>query len=924
MEKTCPREDLDEEVKIPPLHNPSTKQPIGHQVHNEDDDDDDEDDSSSDEEEDIQLAPTRTIDGVARELPESILQTDPDFGLTPQEAKSRQRKYGYNELTEDKENYLLKILMFFYGPIQTLIFVAAILAGAFQDWIDFGLILGLLVLNAIVGFLQEYQAGSTIAQLKATLALSADVIREGSKQAVEARELVPGDIILLEEGDIVPTDGRILGENIYMQVDQSSITGESLAARKSSGDLLYSSSTIRRGRCKALVLATGDRTFVGKAARLVSGAATEGHFTKVINSIGFALIGITLLAIFIVLIDTLYRGDTVVTWLHHVLVLLVSSVPIALPAVTTTTMAVGAQVLAKKQAIVSKLSAIESLAGVDILCSDKTGTLTRNKLTLRDPFTLGTATVDDLMLSSLLASASSSKSRDAIDKCVYKAVKREHPNVKQKGEQCKVLEFSPFDPVSKKVSSKVAMPTGEIVTCAKGAPQSILELSSTIDAREKQEYEEAINEFARRGFRSVGVAWKRGEEDWQILGILSLYDPPRFDTKETVQRATELGLSIKMLTGDQLAIAKDTSQQLGLGHTNIYDAGRLGLGTPNEHLHGSELHDFVEGADGFAQVYPEHKYQVVDILQKRGHLVAMTGDGVNDAPSLKVADVGIAVEGATDAARSAADIVFVAPGLSVIIDAIINSRRIFHRMRGYCQYRIALSIHLLIYLTLSILIYNEALEVTLVVFIALFSDVAVLTIAYDRAPYSQTPVDWNVPGLIGLSFALAAILVAGTFIMHTATLNAEDFAGKTSSIVFLELALTQNWLIFSTRTEGPFYTYYPSWELFTAVFVVDIVASFMAAYGWFSSQPIHILIIVKVWLFSFGIFLLCDTMRQLLEQAAWFGNIVHGRLFSKKARSRADEDRLYSLAREAAMHEIEARTAGAARSPASSLKEKAH
>ncbi|RKP12814.1 plasma membrane ATPase [Piptocephalis cylindrospora] len=857
----------------------------------------------------IRLAPTKTVEGHEQALPEHILQTDAELGLTDQEAKSRVRKYGHNELHEEKKNYLLQIALYFYGPIQSLIFVAAILAGAFQDWIDFGLILGLLLLNAVVGFLQEYQAGSTIDQLKATLALNADVIRDSTKQAIEARDLVPGDILVAEEGDIVPADARILGDNVYMQVDQSSITGESMAARKNAGDVLYSSSTIRRGRCKAIVISTGDRTFVGKAAKLVSGAETEGHFTKVINSIGRFLVKMSCFSLFIAIFSNYYRGQPFVHWLHQVLVLLIASVPIALPAVTTTTMAVGAQVLAKKQAIVSKLSAIESLAGVDILCSDKTGTLTRNKLTLRDPFVLGTATVEDLMLSSLLASASSSKSRDAIDKCVYKAVKREHPTVKQKGDQCQVIEFNPFDPVSKKVSSKVVMPNGDHVTCAKGAPQSVLELSTTIDPRDKKEYEDAIAEFASRGFRSVGVAWKRGEEDWQVLGILSLYDPPRFDTKETVRRATELGLSIKMLTGDQLAIAKDTSQQLGLGHANIYDAGRLGLGTPSEHLHGSELHDFVEGADGFAQVYPEHKYQVVDILQKRGHLVAMTGDGVNDAPSLKVADVGIAVEGATDAARSAADIVFVAPGLSVIIDAIINSRRIFHRMRGYCQYRIALSMHLVIYLVLTILILDWYLTLTLLVFAALFSDIAVLTIAYDRAPYSEHPVNWNVPGLMGLSFAISIVLVIGTWIIHTATLVADDLKDHTNSIVFLEIVLTQNWLIFSTRTKGAFYSYLPSWELVLAVFVVDVIATLMAGFGWFSGESLYVLTVIKVYFFSAGVFIVCDAVRQLLDGRDWFNRLCSGQIFKSKANNRANEDRIYALAREAARHEFETRGA---------------
>jgi len=427
-------------------------------------------------------------------------------------------------------------------------------------------------------------------------------------------------------------------------------------------------------------------------------------------------------------------------------------------------MAVGAAYLAKKKAIVQKLSAIESLAGVEILCTDKTGTLTKNKLSLHEPYTVEGVDPEDLMLTACLAASRRKKGMDAIDKAFLKALKH-YPRAKAVLTKYKCVEFRPFDPVSKKVSAIVESPEGERIMCVKGAPLFVLKavqdehpVSDNIEAS----YKNKVAEFATRGFRSLGVARKRVGGSWEILGIMPCADPPRYDTAKTINEAKSLGLSVKMLTGDAVGIARETSRQLGLG-TNVFNAERLGLAGGGE-MPGSEVYDFVEAADGFAEVFPQHKYNVVEILQQRGHLVAMTGDGVNDAPSLKRADTGIAVEGSSDAARSAADIVFLAPGLSAIVDALKTSRQIFHRMYAYVVYRIALSLHLEIFLGLWIAILNRSLNLQLVVFIAIFADIATLAIAYDNAPYSKTPVKWNLPKLWGMSILLGCVLAAGTWI----------------------------------------------------------------------------------------------------------------------------------------------------------------
>lgn len=531
----------------------------------------------------------------------------------------------------------------------------------------------------------------------------------------------------------------------------------------------------------------------------------------------------------------------------------------------------------------------------------RTGTLTKNKLSLAEPFTVDGVEPEDLMLTACLAASRKKKGIDAIDKAFLKSLKY-YPRAKSVLTKYKVLEFTPFDPISKKVVAVVESPHGERIICVKGAPLFVLKtveedhpIPEDIDAA----YKNKVAEFATRGFRSLGVARKRGEGSWEILGIMPCADPPRHDTAKTINEAKTLGLSIKMLTGDAVGIARETSRQLGLG-TNVYNAERLGLGGGGT-MPGSEVYDFVEAADGFAEVFPQHKYNVVEILQQRGYLVAMTGDGVNDAPSLKKADTGIAVEGASDAARSAADIVFLAPGLSAIIDAIKTSRQIFHRMYAYVVYRIALSLHLEIFLGLWIAILNTSLNIELVVFIAIFADVATLAIAYDNAPFSKLPVKWNLPKLWGTSVILGIVLAIGTWITLTTMFAGpskdgfyhggivQNF-GKLDEVLFLQISLSENWLIFITRANGPFWSSVPSWQLTGAILIVDIVATFFCLFGFFVGGRTSIVAVVRIWLFSFGVFCVLGGLYYLLADSQGFDNLMHGKSPNKNAKQRSLED----------------------------------
>lgn len=857
----------------------------------EDDEDEDEDDGAS-----------------FVQVPEELLKTDPATGLSSDDVTKRRKKYGLNQMAEEKENLVLKFIMFFVGPIQFVMEAAAILAAGLEDWVDFGVICALLMLNAFVGFIQEYQAGSIVEELKKTLANTAFVIRDSSLVEVQANEIVPGDILQLEDGTVIPADGRIVSEDCLLQVDQSAITGESLAVDKKHGDSTYSSSTVKTGEAFMIVTATGDNTFVGRAAALVNKAgAGQGHFTEVLNSIGTILLVLVIVTLLLVWTACFYRTVRIVPILRYTLAITIIGVPVGLPAVVTTTMAVGAAYLAKKQAIVQKLSAIESLAGVEILCSDKTGTLTKNKLSLHEPYTVEGVEADDLMLTACLAASRKKKGLDAIDKAFLKSLIN-YPRAKAALTKYKVIEFQPFDPVSKKVTAIVESPEGERIICVKGAPLFVLktvEDDHPIPEDIHENYQNTVAEFASRGFRSLGVARKRGEGHWEILGIMPCMDPPRDDTAQTVNEARRLGLRVKMLTGDAVGIAKETCRQLGLG-TNIYDADRLGLSGGGD-MAGSEIADFVENADGFAEVFPQHKYNAVSILQQRGYLVAMTGDGVNDAPSLKKADTGIAVEGATDAARSAADIVFLAPGLGAIIDAIKTSRQIFHRMYAYVVYRIALSLHLEIFLGLWIAILNNSLNIDLVVFIAIFADVATLAIAYDNAPYDPAPVKWNTPRLWGMSIVLGIILAIGTWITLTTMFLPkggiiQNFGGL-DGVLFLQISLTENWLIFITRAQGPFWSSIPSWQLSGAVLIVDILATCFTLFGWWSQNWTDIVTVVRVWIWSFGVFCVMGGAYYLMSESVAFDNFCNGRPQKPQKDQRSLEDFLVSMQRVSTQHE---------------------
>ena len=769
-------------------------------------------------------------------------------GLSAAEAKARLAQFGPNLIQAHEESRWRKLLGYFWGPIPWMIEAAALISLARKDWPDFAVVTGLLLYNAAVGFWQDNKAASALAALKKGLALKARALRDGGWVSVDAGDLVPGDVVSVSGGEILPAD-LLLIDGKYLSVDQAALTGESLPVSKKAGDSAYSGSIAKQGAMTGLVTGTGNNTFFGRTAKLVASAGAKSHAEQAVLRIGDFLI-LLAAALAMVLVATQVHRDIVAggVWdwtkagaiAQFVLVLLVASVPVAMPAVMSVTMALGALALSKQKAIVSHLSAIEELAGVDVLCSDKTGTLTLNQLTLQALLPSSGVAADELLLGAALASQR--QSQDAIDQAVLKSFATAQAENDAILNQYKQTDFTPFDPVNKKTIGIVTGPDGRTRHFAKGAPQAI-ESMCQLDASSAKLYDDQIAELASHGYRALGAA--RSDDDgksWKLLGILSLMDPPRPDAKQTIIEAEKLGLSVKMVTGDDVAIGSEIARQLGLGEHLLVASDVFGQSSNVDHI-AIDAARAVEKADGFGRVFPEHKFEIVKALQERGHIVAMTGDGVNDAPALKQADCGVAVGGATDAARSAAALILTAPGLSTIVNAIVESRQIFERITSYVYYRIAMTIDIMFVVVLSSVVFGfQPLTAIMIVALALLDDIPIMTIAYDNVRVAPQPVRWEMRRIISFSsimgmMALAqsfGLVLIGKFWMQNPDLMAivkMDFP-HLQSMLFLQLAAGGHLLLFVVRARGWFFqSPYPSAPLFLAVMGTQIIAVLMCAFG---------------------------------------------------------------------------------------------
>jgi H+-transporting ATPase len=780
-----------------------------------------------------------------------------DSGLSAQEAAQRLAHYGPNALEEKKVSPLLKFLGYFWGPIPWMIEVAAILSLVVRHWADFSIILTLLIFNAAVGFWQEYKAGNAVEALKQSLALRSRVLRDKAWHEIDAKQLVPGDVVRLRLGDIIPADVKLF-EGDYLSVDQSALTGESLPVNKKSGDVAYSGSVAKQGEMVALVTGTGSNTYFGQTAKLVESASTVSHFQKAVLRIGDYLIYLSLGLAAMLIIVQLFRHAHFLELVQFALILVVASIPVAMPAVLSVTMAVGAMSLSRMKAILSRLEAIEEMAGMDILCSDKTGTLTQNKLTLGEPLLLGAKDIDALLLAASLASKA--EDQDAIDLAVLGGLHQANAL-----DGYRQTRFVPFDPVGKRTEATIEDHSGHSFRVTKGAPQVILGLSQ-VDDDTRTKAEQAVNAFAAKGYRTLGVARAEGEGAWSFLGILPLFDPPREDSVNTIQDAEKHGVQLKMVTGDNLAIAREMASKLTLGQ-NILLAGNL-FDDQNTAAMNKATAEQVENCDGFAQVFPEHKFNIVKALQSRGHIVGMTGDGVNDAPALKQAEVGIAVSGATDAARAAADLVLTAPGLSVIVRAIEEARRIFERMNSYAIYRITETIRIMVFVVLAMLVFNfYPITAIMIILLAFFNDVPIMTIAYDHTALDPEPVRWEMHRVILVSTVMGLTGVAGSFLMLYLAVDVLHMTiPEVQSFIFLKMAVAGHLTLFISRSKGFFLKKpYPAPIMIWSAVGTKVAATFLVAYGFFGLvTPISWEAIGLIWAYSFTWALLTDWAKLMV------------------------------------------------------------
>jgi H+-transporting ATPase len=786
-------------------------------------------------------------------------------GLSEEDAESR-LKYGINEISEGQQNHLKKFLGYFWGPIPWMIEFALIISLLIQHWPEFAIILLLLLINGLVGFFQEDRADNAIELLKEKLAFKARVLRDGNWVNIPSKNIVPGDFVKVHLGDIVPADIKLL-EGEYVTVDESSLTGESLPVDKIVDDIIYSGSIIQKGQMNGVVFATGMNTYFGKAAGLVTGLTPKSHLQQAVITIGDYLIILDIIMVSLIFIAGLIRHESFFDILGFALVLTIASIPVAQPAVLSVTLTVGAMAMAKKKAIVSKLTAIEELAGMDVLFSDKTGTLTKNEISIAEIEAYNGFNEDEVICYAGLASLR--LEQDPLDKAILDKIGSSEV-LSLNTSDYKILKFNPFDPIRKSTESEIQYENFRFKV-SKGAPQVILALLKDQEIL-KTKVERNVDHFATKGYRSLGVARTDSNNNWQFMGLIALYDPPKKSSKKTIADAKSMGIDVKMITGDHIAIAKQIAKELDLS-TNI----KLPISFLD--LPEDEAVKVVEEASGFAEVFPEHKYRILEILQNRGKIVGMTGDGVNDAPALKKADAGIALYQATDAAKSAADIVLTIPGLSVIINAIKESYKIFHRMRSYSIYRVAETIRILVFVAMVILLFNfYPVTALMLVFIALLDDIPVMTIAYDRTEKVNQPQKWDMYQVLGMATFLGILgVVSSLLLFYIGKVVLHLDTGVLQSLIFLKLVVAGHLTMFVTRNSGHFWSVRPSGIFFWSVILTDIFATLLVVFGIFLT-PIGWGLAALVWGYSLIAFVIEDQMKiyffKILEHGYFIRFIV--------------------------------------------------
>jgi H+-transporting ATPase len=759
-------------------------------------------------------------------------------GLTSDEAKARLAQYGSNEVSEAKPRPLLALLRKFWAPVPWMLEATIALTWLSARYLDAVIIAFLLVFNILISVLQEGRAEQTLALLRERLAITARVLRDGQWHQFAARELVPGDVIHVRMGDVIPAD--VMVHEGTLVVDESTLTGESVPVEKSVGETLYAGAIARQGEATGTVTATGAKTSFGKTTELVKTARTVSHLETVILAIVKYLVIIDMLLVVALLLFAFVAHIALLDALPFALMLLVASVPVALPATSTLAQALGAREMAARGVLVTRLSAIEEAASMDVLCTDKTGTLTLNQLHVGQLVPSSPFSEDDLLTYGAIASDAASQ--DPLDLAIL-AAREQHqlsPLPERRG-------FMPFDPAHKRTEATIER-DGTVVSVIKGAPQVVSALAKGSD---QAAVEAEVARLAGRGYRVLAVA-AGPEQELQLVGLIGLFDPPRSDSATLIASLHTLGVQAKMLTGDTVETARAIAEQVGIAGL-VCDATAL-------HSQGARLD---VAADIFAGIFPEDKIHLVQTLQAEQRIVGMTGDGVNDAPALKQAEVGIAVSSATDVAKSAASIVLTTPGLLGILAAVETSRRVYQRMHTYTLNKIIKTIQVAVFLSLSFFFTQRfVITPTLIVLLLFANDFVTMSIAADHATPSSTPDRWQVGHLVGSALTLAAVLLVESFLVLWLMLDIfHQSLSQTQTLVFLMLVFSGQMTVYVVRERNHFWSSLPSRSLLIASLSDLLVVSGLATLGLLMA-PVSPLLIGLTFALALAFMLMLDQVKR--------------------------------------------------------------
>ena len=779
----------------------------------------------------VKPAGAKPPDIASAPVPETLatLRVNPDTGLAHAEVDARRKEHGYNEVAVQKEHPVRIFLAKFWGMSAWMLELIMVLSAVLHNYSDLAVVSALLVVNAVVSFVQERRAAGVVDILRRRLQISSRVLRDADWQVVPARELVPGDIVRVRGGDIIPADVKLLTGNL--SVDQSALTGESKDADKAPGEVLSSGSVVRRGEGNGVVMLTGAQTYFGRTTELVQEARPALHIDAVVAKIVRWLFLVVGALLGVVVVMSLMRGTPLLEMVPLMLILFMSAIPLSLPVMFTVAMAVGSKELAKRGVLVTRLSAAEDAATMDVLCVDKTGTITMNQLAVTGVIPLEQATEADVLFAGALASREANQ--DPIDLAFLAAAKERH--VFDGRAAVTPVSFAPFDAKNRRTEA-VAEQSGQRLRAMKGAVETVAQACG-LQPPAIEALEARVSASALKGYRTLAVAQGPESGTLALVGLVTLYDPPRPDAKQLIAALHGLGVPVKMLTGDALAVASEIALEVGL--PNIRRMADLKAAAAAA---GNDAVDLLAGADGLAEVYPEDKYIVVKHLQAAGHVTGMTGDGVNDAPALRQAEVGIAVSTATDVAKGAASVVLTDAGLANIVALVEQGRTIYQRILTYIINKISRTILKTGFVAIAFMVTGKfvmsAFAMLLLVFI---TDFAKISLATDRVRPSRKPETWNIGPLITVSVVLGALMVAEALLLLWVGWSRWELATSDNALYtfsFLALLYFAAFSIVSARERRWFWTTMPSKAVVAAVVAETLVGTVLTFVGLPGLEPL--------------------------------------------------------------------------------------